>query len=472
MAGPCPRNRRSSPLAGPIQRKPRIGCFSIFVLLTIYACFTQSVNAAAPKVAKASPDNGDTDVDPALREITIEFDQDMKTDGFSVCGGGPSFPEVVGQPKWRGNRVFVLSVKLVPDHDYQFSINCPSATNFRNRNGEIAEIYPISFHTASATGKKAKKLTPKKNATAIARLRSAIDEAYSYKDLRKVDWNTRFDKYSTKLKKSKTSAEFARQAAKLLAAAKDVHIWLQVGTTTFSTYQRRYTPNYNLKLLSRIVPQWKEHNAVVVTGKFDDGVAYILIKTWGINSAQDLEPAYAAIASAASDKGLIIDVRPNGGGSEPLAREFASCFATQRAVYSKSVYRTKRKKSGFAKPAERTIEPSKEHSGFKGPVVVLMGKGVMSSCESFVLMMRHGAKATLLGETTYGSSGNPKPHELGNGVTVMLPAWKDMQVNGKLIEGKGIEPDIHVAIKKGDFKDSDPVLDAARKELEKRATKK
>lgn len=460
--------RESFPLLNPLNWTIR----SAMAVAALLAVLTPPAFGAAPRVVKAVPDNGDTDVDPALKEIRIEFDQDMQPGGFSVCGGGPEFPEVTEQPTWKTKRIFIIPVRLEPDHAYSFSINCPSATNFRNDANEPAEIYPIAFQTAASDGKKVKPLTAKQNAAAIDKLRKAIDEGYSYRDVRKVDWAMQFKKYSTKLKKAKSPAEFARTAAKLLRPAKDMHIWLQVGKTPFATYQRRFRPNYRLDLLPEVVPQWNEHNDVVATGRFDDGAVYIFIKTWGLADTKQLEPAYAALASASADQGVIIDVRPNAGGAEPLALEFAGCFAMEPAVYSKSAYRTKRKKSGFARPVERTVEPNKSRPSCHGPVVVLTGKGVMSSCESFVLMMRHGAGATLVGDTTYGSSGNPKPHDLGNGVIVMLPSWKAMQPNGSLIEGKGIEPDVRIKIDKGDFKDSDPVLDAAREELRKRTSRK
>lgn len=441
------------------------GVVAAFLILP----FAATANAAPPKVVKAVPDHGDTDVDPALTQITIEFDQDMTPDSFSVCGGGPTFPEVVDKPVWKWPRTFVINVRLQPDHGYDLSINCSGAVNFRNAAGESAAIYPISFHTRAATVRETKRLTSKDNVAAIEECRRLIDEAYSYRNLRTVNWNKQFRRYTTKLKKAKTPAEFARTAAKLLAPAKDLHMWLQVERISFPTFQRRYKPNYNLKLLPQIVPQWNDHNPVVSTGRFDDGITYILINSWGSNNPSDLEPAFSALSAASPDKGVIVDVRPNSGGAEPLALEFAGCFVREPATYSQSSFRTKRKKSGFAKPAQRVVEPNKARPAFKGPVVVLMGKGVMSSCESFVLMMRHGAKAPLIGDTTYGSSGNPKPHDLGNGVTLVLPSWKDMQPDGTVIEGKGIDPDIRVKPAKADFKTSDPVIEAAIKELKKRA---
>lgn len=315
-----------------------MGCIVSAILVLPFA---SAALAAPPKVVKAVPDHGDTDVDPALKQITIEFDQDMIPDGFSVCGGGPTFPEVVDKPAWKGPRVFVINVRLLPDHDYEFSINCPAAVNFRSKAGESAAIYPISFRTRAAAATETKRLTSKDNVAAIDECRRLIDEAYSYRNLRTVNWNKQFRRYTTKLKKAKTPAEFARTAAKLLAPAKDLHMWLQVERISFPTFQRRYKPNYNLKLLPQIVPQWNDHNPVVSTGRFDDGITYILINSWGSNNPSDLEPAFSALSAASPEKGVIVDVRPNSGGAEPLALEFAGCFVREPATYSQSAFRTR-----------------------------------------------------------------------------------------------------------------------------------
>lgn len=422
--------------------------------------------AAPPRVIKAVPDHGDTHVDPEQKEIRIEFDQDMNPGGWSICGGGPNFPEFTDKPRWVNKRVLVVPVKLQPDHEYSFSVNCPSAQNFRNAAGESAMIYPITFRTAGAKeGAATKKLSKKANERSVAELRRLIDEAYAYRDLRKVDWDALFKKHEPRMLRAGTQAAFAREAAALLGHAKDVHILVQVESMPFVTYQRRFKPNYRLDLLEDLVPGFTKQNDTVSTGRFDDDIGYILITTWGPRTPADLEPAYAALAEFANAAGVIIDVRPNAGGDEMLARDFAGCFTAKRAVYSKNAYRTKRAKSGFAKPVERPIEPNKGRPAYRGKVAVLMGEGVMSSCESFVLMMRHGAGATLIGEKSFGSSGNPKPHKLPNGVMVALPSWKDMQPDGTIIEGKGITPDVVVKVKKGDFKDRDPVLDAALEHL-------
>jgi C-terminal processing protease CtpA/Prc len=190
-----------------------------------------------------------------------------------------------------------------------------------------------------------------------------------------------------------------------------------------------------------------------------------MIASWSPASPAELEPLYEVLSDFADAKRLVIDVRPNGGGDELAARDFAGCFVSKPAVYSKNDYRDDSKPDGFGPPLERVVEPKKGRPAFRGKVAVLMGPANVSSCESFLLMMRHGAGARLFGERSGGASGNPKPHDLGNGVTVLLPSWRDMLPDGTLLEGKGIEPDQTVKGSPADFARGDPVLDAALKWL-------
>ena len=98
-------------------------------------------------------------------------------------------------------------------------------------------------------------------------------------------------------------------------------------------------------------------------------------------------------------------------------------------------------------------------------VAVLMGQANVSSAEAFLQMMNQVPGCTLVGERSYGSSGNPQPVDLGNGVTAFLPSWKAMFPDGTPLEGKGIEPDIAVKATEAELRDRDPVLEAALKAL-------
>lgn len=187
-----------------------------------------------------------------------------------------------------------------------------------------------------------------------------------------------------------------------------------------------------------------------------------MIAAWPGNAEAQLQPAYEALRGADPAKGLIIDVRPNGGGAEPLAQKFAGCFIDAPKIYGRDEIRD----SGqFKGPYNRIVEPSADGPKYRGKVAVLMGQACVSSNESFLLMMKQVPGCKLIGERSRGSSGNPKEHALPNDVIVYLPSWRDLRPDGTCFEGEGIAPDIEVKTQDKDFHSSDPVLDAALKYL-------
>jgi C-terminal processing protease CtpA/Prc len=211
------------------------------------------------------------------------------------------------------------------------------------------------------------------------------------------------------------------------------------------------------------VPEFKELSSDVSTGRFPDGIGYILIKSWRNDEKQVLQPSLQALQNLADTRALILDVRPNGGGSEPFAAKVAGCFVDHPVVYAKDMYRDPKSPGGWGPVRDRSLKPNADQPRYAGRIAVLMGQVNLSSCESFLLMMKQVPNAKLIGQKSYGSSGNPKPHDLGNGVTVWLPSWKAFRPDGSCLEGQGIEPDIAVDATAQEIRARDPVLEAARK---------
>jgi hypothetical protein len=101
-----------------------------------------------PKVVKMTPANGDEEVDPNLTEIRIEFDRPMKDKSWSVVGGGPEFPELVGKPAYdKERKVLTLKVKLKPGHAYHFMLNSDRFRSFQSKEGVPLEPMEVSFST-------------------------------------------------------------------------------------------------------------------------------------------------------------------------------------------------------------------------------------------------------------------------------------------------------------------------------------
>jgi len=337
---------------------------------------------------------------------------------------------------------------------------------------------------------------------ALARLKRAVLEDYSYRDLRGVNWTRRFSALGPRLLRARTAEAFAAEAAPLLSAAQDIHLWLRVGGHTVVTYRRHARRNVDLGLLPGIVPGWRQHNPVVASGWFpstadlrshksgagtasspalaarpknhgDEAVpapflnrpglppriAYICLRSWPADEPKAIEPAYRVLRCAkAAGQRLIIDVRANGGGAEPLAGRFAGRFISRPVCYAKHF---RRRAGQFIGPVERWLKPARAGWRFRGHIALLVGAGTVSSCESFVLMMRQVPGCRVIGQPTAGASGNPKPFDLGNGVVVFLPSWQDMDPDCNCLEGRGIEPDIRVGVETEPCSGEDPVLAAA-----------
>jgi hypothetical protein len=296
------------------------------------------------------------------------------------------------------------------------------------------------------------------NAAAVEKLKKAVDENYSYRDRLGIDWGKRFEEFQPKFAAAADRDGFVKATVEFLSAAKDPHLWLRIDGKIVGTHQMNLRPNFNPRLIPKLIPQWKQIGKIGLTGSWPDGVRYVAFGTWDDRDPASTKTLIAAVKDAAAAKApLILDVRPNNGGNELRAREVAAFFVDKRTVYGKHVTRSGGKDSPIR---ERVLMPDSSGVKHPGPCMVLMGPANMSSTESFLLMMR-AAGCKLVGEKSAGSSGNPKPHDLGNGVTVMLPSWRDLSLDGKSLEGNGVTPDVIVAAKPEAFQSADPVMEKA-----------
>src|SRR5436190_3152419 len=138
-------------------------------------------------------------------------------------------------------------------------------------------------------------------------------------------------------------------------------------------------------------------------------------------------------------KGLLIDVRGNGGGNvspmliERLRREIAMV--------------------GVARNAAPTVDPS---GTFMGPMVCLMNEFSASDGDLFPYRFRHYKLGPLIGKRSWGGVvGIRGTLPLLDGGTLNRPEFSRVDVAGKewIIEGHGVDPDI--------VQDNDPAKEFA-----------
>ena len=124
-------------------------------LLIASAAFAQTakeitVKSMPPSVIKTVTQAGDTDVDPALKEISVTFSKDMKTNRmWAVCQiSKETYPKTAGQIHYLSDqRTCVVPVSLEPEKTYVLWFNRGQFNSFRDTENNPAVPYQLVFKT-------------------------------------------------------------------------------------------------------------------------------------------------------------------------------------------------------------------------------------------------------------------------------------------------------------------------------------
>lgn len=295
--------------------------------------------------------------------------------------------------------------------------------------------------------------------TTFDQLWEAFDRKYAMFVLRPdVDWAKLREQYRPKALASKSTYEFAEVCADMLKNLRDLHIWLTVADTDMSVFNRPRSANANPQACRAILGDLKQEGRVAwaVT---TNNIGYIAIYGW--NDSKIPTECGEALEQMRDTRGLIVDVRLNGGGGEPLAGQFAGRFLEKEFVYAYSQFRNGPSHTNLTEKYERKVAPRGPWR-YNRPVLLLIGQKCMSSNESFIGMMTGDPEVTTMGDHTCGSSGNPEIVRLPLNLTVSVPRWIDYLPDGMPLDERGFQPQISFQAAPGAFEgDRDDLLTAA-----------
>lgn len=182
--------------------------------------------------------------------------------------------------------------------------------------------------------------------------------------------------------------------------------------------------------------------AVTAMGGFDpragDDDAVLLDAT--------LDEAMTAFAGASA---VIVDVSDNRGGYDVIARRIAARFADRRRVVGSKVA-----VGGDGAAQTLFIAPS-ERPRYFGPVWLLTSQVTVSAGETFALSMRALPNVRQAGETTRGALSDQLQKPMSGGWRFALPAEVHRGADGAVVEGRGIVPQVPIAV----FPPGDPPND-------------
>ena len=105
----------------------------------------------------------------------------------------------------------------------------------------------------------------------------------------------------------------------------------------------------------------------------------------------------------------------------------------------------------------------REYFFYDKPVAVLCNAGSFSATDGFLSAFADLPQVILVGEPSSGGSGAARRFQLRNsGTVVMLSTMASFRSNGRLFDGNGVEVDVEVKPKIGDYlTDADSVLERA-----------
>lgn len=190
----------------------------------------------------------------------------------------------------------------------------------------------------------------------------------------------------------------------------------------------------------------------------DDDMGYIRISGFdGVTYEQFME-AFEELEQE-EQKGLIIDLRYNGGGYTHIVSGIADALLPEGTIYYTE-----------DKYGEQNVVSSDEAHKFDKPLVILVNGSSASASEILAGAVKDNERGIIVGTTTFGKGLVQRSLKLDDGSSVSVTIARYFTPDGHFIHGTGIEPDVVVELPEYDETidypdDYDPQLDVAKDEL-------
>jgi hypothetical protein len=314
-----------------------------------------------------------------------------------------------------------------------------------------------------------------------------IDENYTYFEAKNIDWNAVYNTYRPQVERLQEDdvRGLFDIFNEMLFNLEDGHVNLQAGFdfTRYEDWRLNFPQNFNFDNVERNYLLNPERSSLYeITGPFYnayiDTIGYVYYNSFTEDFSGGLIDYLVNKYSAGFDsdgnlvsKGLIIDVRDNGGGSVTNARTLAKRFAEERTRVYNVFYKKGPGRDDFTEPVPEFIEPAE--ATYNGPVVILTNRSCYSATTFFVQMMREvlpNTRLRIIGDNTGGGGGLPISKELPIGwryrfssTVTLAPGSRNINSDNPNINIEfGIPVDEQVSITEQDIAAGrDPIIERA-----------
>ncbi len=178
-------------------------------------------------------------------------------------------------------------------------------------------------------------------------------------------------------------------------------------------------------------------------------MAYLKLNQFSAQSDKEMVDRLNDLMNERDIRGLILDLRDNGGGDFEVAVSIAAIFLDDKEVVS-----------SVDADGNKEVRRAQSSGGtFKLPMVVLVNKDSASASEILAGALRDNERAVLVGEKTYGKGLVQTVFPLPDGGALKLTTQKYFTPQGTDINQIGIMPDFKV--ENDPTSDQDKQLDRA-----------
>lgn len=237
---------------------------------------------------------------------------------------------------------------------------------------------------------------------------------------------------------------------------------------------------------------------------YDNQIAYLALNSFGNPKIDTL--FIEKLPELYKAKGLIIDLRNNGGGSSYVGGEIFKYLTNDKLIYgprasSRNHIPVYKAWGGLFQPKDTitgnaarglskeevlkyylaskdrlyfNLEYSPDTNKVKKeklivPTVILIGHNTASAAEDFLILSKDQKHMVTIGESSFGSTGQPYEFRLPGGGSARVCTLKVTYPDGTEFVGCGVKPDIEVRMTLDDYlQKRDPVVEKALEYLKTR----
>ena len=186
----------------------------------------------------------------------------------------------------------------------------------------------------------------------------------------------------------------------------------------------------------------------------DDNIGYLRISRFAEGDTSRLAAEAAEEFKDKGVKGVVLDLRGNGGGYLTAAQDIAGLWLRNKVVVQE-------RRDGIV---QETLKSGNNPVLEGVPTVVLVDGGSASASEIVAGALRDNGAAKLVGTKTFGKGSVQDIVSLGSGGQLKVTIAKWYTPAGKNIDKEGIQPDTKVETSDDDLKNNrDPQKDEAVK---------